>query len=98
MFLISGLVILGYSSSVSGQCTYQAVVKEMCGRAIGQLCEICFIFNLFMISVAFLVILDNQLGKCEFTSQLLIRLLSVLLLTVSVWSDLVSVFSAVRTD
>lgn len=69
MFLISGLVILGYSSSVSGQCTYQAVVKEMCGRAIGQLCEICFIFNLFMISVAFLVIMDNQLGKCEFKCQ-----------------------------
>uniref|UniRef100_A0A3Q2ZYD9 Solute carrier family 38 member 8a n=1 Tax=Kryptolebias marmoratus TaxID=37003 RepID=A0A3Q2ZYD9_KRYMA len=65
VFLISGLVILGYSSSISGRCTYQAVVKELCGPAIGQLCEVCFIFNLFMISVAFLVIVNDQLEKCE---------------------------------
>ncbi|XP_034541524.1 putative sodium-coupled neutral amino acid transporter 8a [Notolabrus celidotus] len=63
VFLISGLIILGYSSSISGQCTYQAVVKQVCGSAIGQLCEICFVFNLFMISVAFLVIADDQLEK-----------------------------------
>ncbi|XP_037111011.1 putative sodium-coupled neutral amino acid transporter 8a [Syngnathus acus] len=63
VFLVSGLIILGYSSSISGQCTYQAVVKEVCGPAIGQLCEICFVFNLFMISVAFLVIVDDQLEK-----------------------------------
>lgn len=69
MFLVSGLVILGYSSSVSGRCTYQAVVKQMCGRAIGHLCEICFTFNLFMISVAFLVIMDDQLGKRESTGR-----------------------------
>lgn len=67
VFLVSGLIILGYSSSISGQCTYQAVVKEVCGAAIGQLCEICFVFNLFMISVAFLVIVADQLEKCEFT-------------------------------
>ncbi|KAF7658866.1 hypothetical protein LDENG_00006420 [Lucifuga dentata] len=63
VFLISGLIILGYSSSISGQCTYQAVVKQLCGPSIGQLCEICFVFNLFMISVAFLVIVDDQLEK-----------------------------------
>uniref|UniRef100_A0A3B4XM30 Solute carrier family 38 member 8 n=1 Tax=Seriola lalandi dorsalis TaxID=1841481 RepID=A0A3B4XM30_SERLL len=66
VFVSGGLIILGYSSSISGQCTYQAVVKEVCGPAIGQLCEICFVFNLFMISVAFLVIVDDQLEKCEF--------------------------------
>uniref|UniRef100_A0A667WHK1 Solute carrier family 38 member 8 n=1 Tax=Myripristis murdjan TaxID=586833 RepID=A0A667WHK1_9TELE len=63
VFLVSGLIILGYSSSISGQCTYQAVVKQVCGPAIGQLCEVCFVFNLFMISVAFLVIVDDQLEK-----------------------------------
>uniref|UniRef100_A0A3B5AW83 Putative sodium-coupled neutral amino acid transporter 8 n=1 Tax=Stegastes partitus TaxID=144197 RepID=A0A3B5AW83_9TELE len=64
--IFCGLIILGYSSSISGQCTYQAVVKEVCGPAIGQLCEICFVFNLFMISVAFLVVVDDQLEKlCE---------------------------------
>ncbi|KAI9537993.1 hypothetical protein NQZ68_019334 [Dissostichus eleginoides] len=63
VFLISGLIVLGYSSSISGQCTYQAVVKHVCGPAIGQLCEICFVINLFVISVAFLVIVDDQLEK-----------------------------------
>ncbi|XP_056138427.1 putative sodium-coupled neutral amino acid transporter 8a [Lampris incognitus] len=63
VFLISGLIILGYSSSICGRCTYQGVVKEVCGPSIGKLCEICFVFNLFMISVAFLVIVDDQLEK-----------------------------------
>ncbi|CAL8355330.1 unnamed protein product [Lota lota] len=63
VFLISGLIILGYSSAISGQSTYQAVVKELCGPSIGQLCEICFLFNLFIISVAFLVIVNDQLEK-----------------------------------
>uniref|UniRef100_A0A3P9MUI9 Solute carrier family 38 member 8 n=1 Tax=Poecilia reticulata TaxID=8081 RepID=A0A3P9MUI9_POERE len=65
VFLISGLIILGYASSISRQHTYQAVVKKLCGTAIGQLCEICFIFNLFMISVAFLVVVNDQLEKCN---------------------------------
>ncbi|XP_016320777.1 putative sodium-coupled neutral amino acid transporter 8 isoform X2 [Sinocyclocheilus anshuiensis] len=63
VFLISGLVILGYSSSISGQNTYQAVVRDVCGPAIGNLCEICYVFNLFFISVAFLVIVADQLQK-----------------------------------
>uniref|UniRef100_A0A672HZM5 Solute carrier family 38 member 8b n=1 Tax=Salarias fasciatus TaxID=181472 RepID=A0A672HZM5_SALFA len=63
VFLISGLVILGYASSVSRQKTYQDVVREVCGRAVGQLCEVCFCFNLFMISVAFLVVIQDQLEK-----------------------------------
>ncbi|XP_044058790.1 putative sodium-coupled neutral amino acid transporter 8 [Siniperca chuatsi] len=63
VFLISGLVILGYASLVSRQKTYQDVVSEVCGRAVGQLCEVCFCFNLFMISVAFLVVVQDQLEK-----------------------------------
>ncbi|KAM9817225.1 putative sodium-coupled neutral amino acid transporter 8 [Neosynchiropus ocellatus] len=63
VFLISGLVILGYASSVSRQTTYQDVVRDVCGRAVGQLCEVCFCFNLFMISVAFLVVVQDQLEK-----------------------------------
>ncbi|XP_061670436.1 putative sodium-coupled neutral amino acid transporter 8 [Syngnathoides biaculeatus] len=63
VFLISGLVILGYASSVSRRKTYQDVVRDVCGRAIGQLCEVCFCFNLFMICVAFLVVVQDQLEK-----------------------------------
>uniref|UniRef100_A0A4W3IKD1 Solute carrier family 38 member 8 n=1 Tax=Callorhinchus milii TaxID=7868 RepID=A0A4W3IKD1_CALMI len=63
IFLISGLVILGYSCSISNQSTYQGVVKTICGSAIGNLCEICFVFNVFMISIAFLVVVGDQLSK-----------------------------------
>ncbi|XP_065123809.1 putative sodium-coupled neutral amino acid transporter 8 [Paramisgurnus dabryanus] len=63
VFLISGLVILGYASSISRQNTYHDVVREVCGKRIGHLCEICYVFNLFMISVAFLVVVQDQLDK-----------------------------------
>ncbi|XP_018423560.1 PREDICTED: putative sodium-coupled neutral amino acid transporter 8 [Nanorana parkeri] len=63
VFLISGLVILGYASSLSSHSTYQGVVRDVCGPAIGKLCGICFIFNLFMISVAFLRVVEDQLEK-----------------------------------
>ncbi|KAM4602335.1 putative sodium-coupled neutral amino acid transporter 8 [Discoglossus pictus] len=63
VFLISGLIILGYASSLSNQSTYQGVVRDICGPAIGKLCGICFIFNLFMISIAFLRVVEDQLEK-----------------------------------
>ncbi|XP_061242846.1 solute carrier family 38 member 8 isoform X2 [Bos javanicus] len=63
VFLISGLVVLGYAASVSGQATYQGVVGGLCGPAIGKLCEACFIINLLMISVAFLRVVGDQLEK-----------------------------------
>ncbi|XP_066493752.1 solute carrier family 38 member 8 [Tiliqua scincoides] len=63
IFLISGLVILGYAASISTQTTYQGVVRKICGAAIGKLCEVCFILNLFMISVAFLRVVGDQLEK-----------------------------------
>ncbi|XP_038596497.1 putative sodium-coupled neutral amino acid transporter 8 [Tachyglossus aculeatus] len=63
IFLISGLVILGYAASISSHSTYQGVVRELCGQAVGKLCEICFIVNLFMISVAFLRVVGDQLEK-----------------------------------
>ncbi|XP_016785752.1 solute carrier family 38 member 8 isoform X1 [Pan troglodytes] len=63
VFLISGLVILGYAAAVSGQATYQGVVRGLCGPAIGKLCEACFLLNLLMISVAFLRVIGDQLEK-----------------------------------
>lgn len=66
VFLISGLVILAYAASVSGQATYQGVVGGLCGPAIGKLCEACFIINLLMISVAFLRVIGDQLEKCKY--------------------------------
>lgn len=66
VFLISGLVILGYAASVSGQTTYQGVVGGLCGPALGKLCEACFIVNLLMISVAFLRVIGDQLEKRKY--------------------------------
>ncbi|KGL74714.1 Putative sodium-coupled neutral amino acid transporter 8, partial [Tinamus guttatus] len=63
VFLVSGLVVLGYASSLSTQSTYQGVIREVCGTAVGKLCEVCFILNLFMISVAFLRVVGDQLEK-----------------------------------
>ncbi|KAA8590536.1 hypothetical protein FQN60_014470 [Etheostoma spectabile] len=90
VFLISGLIILGYASSISGQCTYQAVVKEMCGPAIGQLCEICFVFNIFIISVAFLLITglpESEMPYHVYTDQrfglVLLCILLILPLSIS---------------
>ncbi|XP_007937324.1 putative sodium-coupled neutral amino acid transporter 8 [Orycteropus afer afer] len=67
VFLISGLLILGYAASVSGQPSYQGVVRGLCGPSLGKLCEACFIVNLLMISVAFLRVIGDQLEKlCDF--------------------------------
>lgn len=66
VFLISGLVILGYAASVSGQATYQGVVGGLCGPTIGKLCEACFIVNLLMISVAFFRVIGDQLEKRKY--------------------------------
>nr|XP_035130041.2 putative sodium-coupled neutral amino acid transporter 8 [Callithrix jacchus] len=63
VFLVSGLVILGYAAAVSGQATYQGVVRGLCGPAIGKLCEACFLINLLVISVAFLRVIGDQLEK-----------------------------------
>uniref|UniRef100_A0A8C4KJE7 Solute carrier family 38 member 8 n=1 Tax=Dromaius novaehollandiae TaxID=8790 RepID=A0A8C4KJE7_DRONO len=63
VFLVSGLAVLGYASSLSTQSTYQGVIREVCGTAVGKLCEVCFILNLFMISVAFLRVVGDQLEK-----------------------------------
>lgn len=68
VFLISGLVILGYAASVSGQDTYQGVVRGLCGPAMGKLCEACFLTNLLVISVAFLRVIGDQLEKCKYLS------------------------------
>ncbi|XP_042527395.1 putative sodium-coupled neutral amino acid transporter 8 [Dipodomys spectabilis] len=63
VFLTSGLAILGYAASVSGQDSYQGVVRGLCGPAMGKLCEACFLLNLLMISVAFLRVIGDQLEK-----------------------------------
>ncbi|OXB57883.1 hypothetical protein ASZ78_009489 [Callipepla squamata] len=63
VFLVSGLVVLGYAAALSAQPTYQGVVRAVCGPAAGRLCELCFLLNLFMIAVALLRVVGDQLEK-----------------------------------
>ncbi|NXJ90368.1 AVT2 protein, partial [Corythaixoides concolor] len=63
IFLVSGLAVLGYAAALSAQPTYQGVVRAVCGAAAGKLCEVCFLLNLFMISVALLRVVGDQLEK-----------------------------------
>ncbi|XP_075289770.1 solute carrier family 38 member 8 isoform X6 [Opisthocomus hoazin] len=63
VFLVSGLAVLGYAAALSAQPTYQGVVRALCGAAAGKLCEVCFLLNLFMISVALLRVVGDQLEK-----------------------------------
>ncbi|XP_071423483.1 solute carrier family 38 member 8 [Pithys albifrons albifrons] len=63
VFLVSGLAVLGYAAALSAQPTYQGVVRAVCGTAVGKLCEVCFLLNLFMISVALLRVVGDQLEK-----------------------------------
>uniref|UniRef100_A0A8B9D101 Solute carrier family 38 member 8 n=1 Tax=Anser brachyrhynchus TaxID=132585 RepID=A0A8B9D101_9AVES len=65
VFLVSGLAVLGYAAALSAQPTYQGVVRAVCGPAAGKLCELCFLLNLFMISVALLRVVGDQLEKRE---------------------------------
>lgn len=57
--------MLGYAAALSAQPTYQGVVRAVCGAAAGRLCEVCFLLNLFMISVALLRVVGDQLEKRE---------------------------------
>ncbi|XP_040501974.1 putative sodium-coupled neutral amino acid transporter 8 [Gallus gallus] len=63
VFLVSGLAVLGYAAALSAQPTYQGVVRAVCGPAAGRLCELCFLLNLFMIAVALLRVVGDQLEK-----------------------------------
>ncbi|XP_055991611.1 putative sodium-coupled neutral amino acid transporter 8 [Sorex fumeus] len=63
VFLVSGLLTLGYAAAVSGQTTYQGVVAALCGRALGRLCEGCFTANLLLIAAALLRVIGDQLEK-----------------------------------
>lgn len=65
VFLVSGLAVLGYAAALSAQPTYQGVVRAVCGPAAGKLCELCFLLNLFMIAVALLRVVGDQLEKRE---------------------------------
>ncbi|KAG5849409.1 hypothetical protein ANANG_G00110080 [Anguilla anguilla] len=63
VFIISGLVILAYCSQVSNETTYQEVVRAVCGRVTGVICEVAIAVYTFGTCIAFLIIIGDQLDK-----------------------------------
>ncbi|XP_061820135.2 sodium-coupled neutral amino acid transporter 7 [Nerophis lumbriciformis] len=63
IFIISGLVILGYCSQVSNESTYQEVVRVTCGKVTGVLCEIAIAVYTFGTCIAFFIVIGDQLDR-----------------------------------
>ncbi|KAK0150054.1 putative sodium-coupled neutral amino acid transporter 7 [Merluccius polli] len=61
IFIISGLVILGYCSQVSNEGTYQEVVRASCGKVSGILCDIAIAVYTFGTCIAFFIVIGDQL-------------------------------------
>ncbi|XP_028295956.1 sodium-coupled neutral amino acid transporter 7 [Gouania willdenowi] len=63
IFIISGLVILGYCSLVCNESTYQDVVRATCGRVTGILCEVAIAIYTFGTCIAFFIVIGDQLDR-----------------------------------
>ncbi|XP_048887393.1 putative sodium-coupled neutral amino acid transporter 7 [Brienomyrus brachyistius] len=63
IFIIGGLVVLAYCSQVSNEITYQEVVRAVCGRVTGVICEVAIAVYTFGTCIAFLIIIGDQLDK-----------------------------------
>lgn len=63
IFIISGLVILGYCSQVSNESSYQEVVRATCGKVTGILCEIAIAIYTFGTCIAFFIVIGDQLDR-----------------------------------
>ncbi|XP_029000462.1 sodium-coupled neutral amino acid transporter 7 [Betta splendens] len=63
IFIISGLVVLGYCSQVSNENTYQEVVRATCGKVTGVLCEVAIAVYTFGTCIAFFIVIGDQLDR-----------------------------------
>nr|XP_020516786.1 putative sodium-coupled neutral amino acid transporter 7 [Labrus bergylta] len=63
IFIITGLVILGYCSKVSNESTYQEVVRASCGKVTGVICEVAIAVYTFGTCIAFFIVIGDQLDR-----------------------------------
>ncbi|KAJ7312072.1 hypothetical protein JRQ81_006409 [Phrynocephalus forsythii] len=63
IFIIGGLVILAYCSQANNESTYQEVVRAVCGKVVGVLCEVAIAVYTFGTCIAFLIIIGDQQDK-----------------------------------
>ncbi|XP_018431130.1 PREDICTED: putative sodium-coupled neutral amino acid transporter 7 [Nanorana parkeri] len=77
LFIISGLVILAHCADACSERTYQEVVRGICGRLTGVLCEILIAVYTFGTCIAFFIIIGDQLDKRESSDALLVSRSSI---------------------
>ncbi|KAM4720698.1 sodium-coupled neutral amino acid transporter 7 [Rhinophrynus dorsalis] len=63
LFIISGLVILAHCADACSERTYQEVVRGVCGRTAGVLCEVMIAVYTFGTCIAFFIIIGDQQDK-----------------------------------
>ncbi|KAE8297095.1 putative sodium-coupled neutral amino acid transporter 7 Solute carrier family 38 member 7 [Larimichthys crocea] len=63
IFIICGLVVLGYCSLVSNESTYQEVVRATCGKVTGVICEVAIAIYTFGTCIAFFIVIGDQLDR-----------------------------------
>uniref|UniRef100_G3PTP3 Sodium-coupled neutral amino acid transporter 7 n=1 Tax=Gasterosteus aculeatus aculeatus TaxID=481459 RepID=G3PTP3_GASAC len=63
IFIICGLVILGYCSQVSNESSYQEVVRATCGKVTGIACEVAIAVYTFGTCIAFFIVIGDQLDR-----------------------------------
>ncbi|XP_037103357.1 putative sodium-coupled neutral amino acid transporter 7 [Syngnathus acus] len=61
IFIITGLVILGYCCQVSNESNYQEVVRATCGKVTGVMCEVAIVVYTFGTCIAFFIVIGDQL-------------------------------------
>ncbi|XP_042196270.1 putative sodium-coupled neutral amino acid transporter 7 [Callorhinchus milii] len=63
VFIVGGLLVLAHCSRLSGETTYQEVVRAVCGPVTGTICDILIVIYTFGTCIAFLIIIGDQLEK-----------------------------------
>ncbi|XP_076358343.1 sodium-coupled neutral amino acid transporter 7-like [Tachypleus tridentatus] len=59
-FMLTSLLTLAYCSDVIGCCTYQDVIRSICGERTRRVCAVCIVFYMFGSSVTYLIVLGDQ--------------------------------------
>ena len=58
---MGSLISLAKGVDITSASSFEGVVSEMCGRALGVVCQVCIALYTFGTTIAFLVIIGDQL-------------------------------------
>lgn len=60
-FVVGSLISLAKGVDVTSASSFEGVVSGMCGRVLGVVCQLCIALYTFGTTIAFLVIIGDQL-------------------------------------